>query len=161
MNLSLNLNLNLKWECFLSLLGWVNEGSVREADCRQHKHQHCFQWDVWTDEEDECNSTTLPHLELCKCSFLHFPRKQQIRVGLQIQVVLILKFMNNRTYKGERLGKKCGEIDTVSSLKNIPIRALSCVLKTPSPIPNRAAIMRRFMVPSIPLDGLHDHNKVK
>lgn len=44
---------------------------------------------------------------------------------------------------------------TVSCLKSMPSKALSWVFKTPSPIPNKAAIISGHIDPSNPLVVLH------
>lgn len=48
-------------------------------------------------------------------------------------------------------------LSTISRLNSIPIKALSCVLNTPSPIPNMAAMRSRDIKPSTPLFNLN-HN---
>lgn len=42
-------------------------------------------------------------------------------------------------------------MDTVSCLKSIPSKALSCVLIAPSPMPNMAAMRSGYTMPSTPL----------
>lgn len=59
-------------ECFLYLNGKKQNANQCDTDTHNHNNQHCLQWDIWTDKEDNRNWSTLPDLELCKCSFL-FP----------------------------------------------------------------------------------------
>jgi len=43
----------------------------------------------------------------------------------------------------------------MSCLNSIPNKALSCVIRTPSPMPNKAAKKSIYEVPRNPLDMLH------
>lgn len=55
---------------------------------------------------------------------------------------------------------KIALIGTVSCLKSIPSKALSCVLSTPSPMPNIAAMRSGYTMPSIPPVTLYK-NRIK
>lgn len=59
-------------ECFLYLNGKKQNANQWDTDTHNHNNQHRLQWDIWTDKENNRNWSTLPDLELCKCSFL-FP----------------------------------------------------------------------------------------
>lgn len=61
------------------------------------------------------------------------------------------KFIFIVTYQTNICLIKVGLAVTVSCLKSIPSKALSCVLSTPSPMPNKAAMISGYRVPSTPL----------
>ena len=49
----------------------------------------------------------------------------------------------------------------MSCLNSIPSKALSCVIRIPSPMPNKAAKKSIYKVPTNPLDMLHQNTKEK
>ena len=68
-----NCTLGSDGQCPLDDKGKEQERAKGDEEGRGHQDKHGLKCDVWAKEEDDCNGTWLPHLQLCKGSLLHFP----------------------------------------------------------------------------------------
>lgn len=83
-------------ESFLYPETQYQESTCCYKQCCKHNFHHHLQRDVWVDKEHNCNGSTLPDLELCKCSFLS-QKKSIPKVGLQN---CLEHWMNYSIYRG-------------------------------------------------------------